>query len=165
MPLLLPTLIHCSCGMICHHCWLLLYIAHVVSGDEILDIHGTSVTGLTIKEVAEVIKNVPYEFLATVRPITALKRRAAPDTSRTVYSTIVPQTPTGSHDNQPAFAINDPATTPSCDELEDCGNYDDEDDGDMPPPLPPRTEDALIIVDHPPPNKRMCVCVLTRHCV
>ena len=135
------------------------YTLLMVSGDEILDIHGTSVTGLTIKEVAEVIKNVPYEFLATVRPITALKRRAAPDTSRTLYSTIVPQTPTGSHDNQPAFAIHDPATTPSCDELEDCGNYDDEDDGDTPPPLPPRTEDALIIVDHPPPNKRMCVCV------
>ncbi len=101
---------------------------------------------------------MPYEFLATVRPITALKRKADPDTSRTLYSTIVPQTPTSSHDNDdhPAFAINDPASTPSCDELEDCGNYDDEDAGDTPPPLPPRTEDALIIVD-PPPSKRVCV--------
>ncbi len=125
------------------------------SGDEILDIHGTTVTGLTVKEVVEVIKSVPEEFLATVRPITALKRRNDPaDTSRTMYSTIVPQTPTSSHENtSPAFVISDPAVTPSNDELEDCGNYDDEDDGDIPPPLPPRTEDALIIIN-PPPSRR-----------
>ncbi len=128
------------------------------TGDEILDIHGTPVTGLTVLEVVEVIKSVPEEFLATVRPITALKQRAQPaDTSRTMYSTIVPQTPTGDNDNSttpPAFAISDPSVTPSSDELEDCGNYDDEDDGDTPPPLPPRTEDALIIVD--PPSRREC---------
>ena len=34
--------------------------------------------------------------------------------------------------------------------LDDVGNYDDEDEGDTPPPLPPRTEDALILVDPPP---------------
>ena len=34
--------------------------------------------------------------------------------------------------------------------LDDVGNYDDEDEGDMPPPLPVRTEDALILVDPPP---------------
>lgn len=130
---------------------------HKTPGDEILDIHGTPVTGLTVKEVVEVIKSVPEEFLATVRPITALKRKVQPsDTSRTMYSTIVPQTPTGSEDSTPpAFVINDPSVTPSSDELEDCGNYDDEDDGDTPPPLPPRTEDALIIVD-PPPSRREC---------
>lgn len=130
-----------------------LTVGHVTSGDEILDIHGTTVTGLTVNEVAEVIKKVPEEFLATVRPITALKRIIAPDTSRTQYSTIVPAQPSiSNHDNEPpAFAISDPVMTPSNDELEDCGNYDDEDDGDTPPPLPPRTEDALIIVD-PPPN-------------
>lgn len=34
--------------------------------------------------------------------------------------------------------------------LEDVGNYDDEEEGDSAPPLPPRTEDALILVDPPP---------------
>ena len=34
--------------------------------------------------------------------------------------------------------------------LEDVGNYDDEEEGDIAPPLPPRTEDALILVDPPP---------------
>ena len=34
--------------------------------------------------------------------------------------------------------------------FDDVGDYDDEDEGDMPPPLPPWTEDALILVDPPP---------------
>ena len=110
-----------------------------------------------MSEVVEVIRTVPEEFLATVHPITALKKGIKADTSRTNYSTIIPQAiPTnGSRGNteHPGFAVHDPIVTPSCDEheLDDCGNYDDEDDGDIPPPLPPRTEDALIIVD-PPPN-------------
>ena len=108
-----------------------------------------------MSEVVEVIRKVPDEFLATVHPITALKKGIKADTSRTNYSTIIPQAipPNGSHGNgePPAFVVHDPIVTPSCDELDDCGNYDDEDDGDIPPPLPPRTEDALIIVD-PPPN-------------
>ena len=124
---------------------------HVTSGDEILDIHGTTVTGLTVTQVAEVIKKVPDEFLATVQPITALKKGAQVDTARTNYSTIVPQQPPSPHGNKPpAFLIEQSDATPSFDELEDCGIYDDEDDGDTPPPLPPRTEDALIIVDPPP---------------
>ena len=34
--------------------------------------------------------------------------------------------------------------------FDDVGDYDDEDEDDMPPPLPPWTEDALILVDPPP---------------
>lgn len=46
-----------------------------------------------------------------------------------------------------------PLTPPSFESqpsFEDVGNYDDEDEGDVPPPLPDWTEDALILVDPPP---------------
>jgi len=60
-------------------------------GDEILDIHGTTITGLQVAEVAEVIKSAPEEFLATVKPITALKKGQKAETSRVTYSEILPQ--------------------------------------------------------------------------
>jgi len=108
------------------------------------------VTGLSIAQVADVIRNVPEEFLATVRPITALKKGAQVDTTRSHYATIVPQVQASVNNVSPSFGISGSGSVPSCDELEDCGNYDDEEDDDVPPPLPPRTEDALIIVDPPP---------------
>ena len=43
-----------------------------------------------------------------------------------------------------------PRTSESPPSFEDVGNYDDEDEGDVPPPLPRWTEDALILVDPPP---------------
>ena len=45
---------------------------------------------------------------------------------------------------------NPPPTPESPPSFEDVGNYDDEDEGDIPPPLPRWTEDALILVDPPP---------------
>lgn len=47
----------------------------------------------------------------------------------------------------PAHSLEDLSSNES---LDDVGNYDDEDEGDIPPPLPPKTEDALILVDPPP---------------
>lgn len=58
-------------------------------GDEILDIQGTPVTGLQVQEIGEIIKKAPDEFLATVRPLTVLKR-SLPDDTPIIYSTITP---------------------------------------------------------------------------
>ena len=60
-------------------------------GDEILDIHGSTVTGLAVAEVVVIIRAAPEQFLATVRPITALKKGHVQDTGRITYSDIVPQ--------------------------------------------------------------------------
>lgn len=126
------------------------------TGDEFVDIHGKSVTGMTVAQVVEVIKAAPEVVIATVRPITVLKKFQDRDTSRSHYSTILPQTtPTSEVNGAKAVIIHHDTPPPlspgaSDADLEDVGNYDDEDDGDAPPPLPPRTEDALILVDPPP---------------
>ena len=126
-----------------------------IIGDEILDIHGKSVAGMTVAQVVDVIKAAPEVVIATVRPISVLKKFQQTDTSRSHYSTILPQTtPSEERNGAKAFIIHHdtpPAMPPPSDpDLDDVGNYDDEDDGDAPPPLPPRTEDALILVDPPP---------------
>lgn len=126
------------------------------TGDEFVDIHGQSVSGMTVAQVAEVIRAAPEVVIATVRPITVLKKFQQSDTSRSHYSTILPQaTPTTPSIGTKALSTtvhsSPPATPiPHDADLDDVGNYDDEDDGDAPPPLPPRTEDALILVDPPP---------------
>lgn len=133
------------------------------------------------------IRAAPAEFLATVRPITAVKRTQDRDMGKIIYSDILPQatptaaatpttasaaSPTSSPSRRPRRLLpngspssraaannrsaNSSPTHSSADDLsphatyEDLGNYDDEEDGDIPPPLPPRTEDALILVDPPP---------------
>lgn len=126
------------------------------------------------------IRAAPSEFLVTVRPITAAVRRDQErDMGKIIYSDIVLQatptsssaSPSSSPKQQPQHLVangsplatraaanksTNSSPTHSADDLspnttyEDLGNYDDEDDGDVPPPLPPRTEDALILVDPPP---------------
>ena len=129
---------------------------HMRTGDQILDIHGTSVSGLQVAEVVEIIKKAPNQFLATVRPITALTKDHQADTSSVTYSEIVPQSlPVKERKSEASSGARKDALRPVFDHsptpsLEDVGNYDDEDEGDTPPPLPPRTEDALILVDPPP---------------
>ena len=118
------------------------------------------VTGMQVAEVVEVIKNSPEQFLATVRPIRALTKGQKADTSNVTYSEIVPMATNSAPPRNEGRKISPLAEqkhllrltpqsspTPS---LEDVGNYDDEDEGDIPPPLPPRTEDALILVDSLP---------------
>lgn len=62
------------------------------SGDEILEIHGVPVMNKAVPEVVEIIKQCPTEFLATVRPITSVHKRA-PNPSRVDYSSIVHRQP------------------------------------------------------------------------
>ena len=131
-------------------------------GDEFVDIHGKSVSGMTVAQVAEVIKAAPEVVIATVRPITVLKKFQQSDTSRSHYSTILPQaTPTTQSNGSTTLPSRfvSPPPTPNDADLDDVGNYDDEDDGDAPPPLPPRTEDALILVDPPPLGGTSCVII------
>ena len=68
-------------------------------GDEFLDIHGSSVTGLAVSEVVVIIRAAPDQFLATVRPITALKKGHVQDTGRITYSDILlqPSSPASSN--------------------------------------------------------------------
>lgn len=58
-------------------------------GDELLDIHGTPVTGLSVADVVEIINNSPIEFLATVRPVTSVHKALKQDFSRINYADIV----------------------------------------------------------------------------
>eukprot|EP00731_Ephydatia_muelleri_P011008 Em0005g1594a len=120
-------------------------------GDEILDIQGTTVTGLQIQEIGEIIKSAPDEFLATVRPITVLKKNMAPpDNTEIIYSTIAPaQASEVTSHNVPApkFLIEEHIPDLRCGSLDDVGTYDDDEEDSIPPPIPTRTEDAFILLD------------------
>jgi hypothetical protein len=58
-------------------------------GDELLEIHGTSIPGLSVCEVVEIIRNAPREFLVTVRPVTSVHKALKQDFTRIKYSDIV----------------------------------------------------------------------------
>lgn len=97
-----------------------------MTDDEILDVNGTCITGMTVTEVGQVICNCPDEFLATVRPITTLKKFRPPDVMRVNYTTILPNLVLqGSPEPKARLDM-----TSSSDSLDDVGNYDDEDDED-----------------------------------
>ena len=64
---------------------------HKHTGDEIVNICGTTVTGLEVAEVAEVIKSSPKEVQIMVIPITAVKKRQKADTSKVTYSELLLQ--------------------------------------------------------------------------
>ena len=145
----------------CRYCVTKNVISATSLGDEFVDIHGKSVSGMTIAQVAEVIRAAPEVVIATVRPITVLKKFQQSDTSRSHYSTILPQATPTTHPNGSKSLpgrYTSPPPTPNDADLDDVGNYDDEDDGDAPPPLPPRTEDALILVDPPPLGGTYILC-------
>jgi hypothetical protein len=60
-----------------------------LTGDELLEIHGTSIPGLSVCEVVEIIRNAPREFLVTVRPVTSVHKALKQDFTRIKYSDIV----------------------------------------------------------------------------
>lgn len=53
---------------------LLLHVCVWVVDDELLDVNGVSLKGMSVTEVGAVIRSCPQEFLATVRPVSALKK-------------------------------------------------------------------------------------------
>lgn len=132
--------------------------------DEILDVNGTTITGLTVAEVGKVIQSCPHEFLATVRPVTTLKKLRQSDNGRVNYVNILPNLgsklpasdSTGNINlgskvsesvndpkdnlNAPQFVMKVTSEEPSSDDsLDDVGNYDDEDElsGVEKSPTPP----------------------------
>ena len=136
-----------------------MFLCFVYLDDELLDVNGVSITGMTVAEVGKVIQSCPDEFLATVRPITTLKRIRTNDVSRVNYVTILPNlgstqpvsstTPSDMTDS-PTFVMKVTSEEPSSDDsLEDMGFYGDENDlsGSENSPPPP-----TVPVDSPPPS-------------
>lgn len=126
-------------------------------GDEILDIQGTTVTGLQVQEISEIIKNAPQELLATVRPLTVLKRNLPPpDNGKIIYSSVFPTAAaaagvesTTSH-SVPTTKFITGDLYPElqvCGSLDDVGTYDDDEVDGVPPPIPRRTDDAFVLLD------------------
>lgn len=126
------------------------------SDDELLDVNGVTITGMTIAEIGQVIRNCPEEFLATVRPITALRKHPPSDATRVNYVTVLPNLSSSKASANPATRINDRAEFSSCDSLEDVGNYDDEEEegereGES---TPAKTEGAFHLINQPPPTSK-----------
>lgn len=97
----------------------ILLSAIIITDDEILDVNGITITGMTVTEVGHVIRSCPDEFLATVRPITALRKlRPPPDITRVNYVTVLPN----------LLSPEPKAERNSSDSFDDVGNYDDEDE-------------------------------------
>jgi len=114
-------------------------------GDEIIEIHGKTVTGKTVEEIVQIIRECPDEFLATVRPVVSVRKKDDPYIlqglhEKTNYSQIVFPNP------------ND----------EDTQNVDDEDIDEAldcvkdtaepplspsPPPIPPHTKESYILLE------------------
>lgn len=96
-----------------------------MTDDEILDVNAIRITGMTVAEVGQVIRNCPDEFLATVRPITTLRKIRPPDVTRVNYITILPNLLSrGSPEPKAELDM-----TSSSDSLDDVTNYEDEDGG------------------------------------
>lgn len=119
--------------------------------DELLDVNGVSITGMSVAEVGQVIRTCPKEFLATVRPLTAHKRVRPPDVTRVNYVTVLPilnsagkETSSSSEGKETAILKIRDDLNSSCDSLADVGDYDDEEEDGSPPPVPVRTEDMLL---------------------
>lgn len=96
--------------------------------DEILDVNGVTITGMTVAEVGQAIRNCPDEFLATVRPITTLKRLRPPDVIRVNYITVLPNLGSPQLARASGAGEDRVEITSSSDSLDDVGNYDDEDE-------------------------------------
>ena len=83
--------------------------------------NGITITGMSVTEVGQVIRSCPDEFLATVRPITTLRKLRPPDVTRVNYVTVLPNLL--SRTSQEPMAEGN-----SSESLDDVGNYDDEDE-------------------------------------
>ena len=119
--------------------------------DELLDVNGINITGMSVAEVGQVIRACPEEFLATVRPITAHKKVHPPDVTRVNYVTVLPVLSSTAREadsikkgETATFQIADTnKLNSSCESLTDVGDYDDE-DSSSPPPVPAHTQEMFL---------------------
>lgn len=110
--------------------------------DEILDVNGINITGMSVAEVGQVIHTCPEEFLATVRPITAHKKVHPPDVTRVNYVTVLPVLNSAKGETANFQIADAKLKSSSSDSLTDVGNYEDE-DSSSPPPIPAHTKEMF----------------------
>ena len=119
---------------------------NVAVGDEILEIHGTTVTNKSVDEIVQIIRECPDEFLATVRPLVSVRKPNDPQIleglhQKTNYTKIFfPESqatdgdPPDEEDITEALECvqdNEPAPTLS----------------PSPPPIPPHTKESYILLE------------------
>ena len=118
-------------------------------------------------EVRKAIQDCPEEFLATVRPITALKKIRSQDAARINYVTVLPALTPNMSGVVTSNGGGGAEESHSDESLDDVGNYDDDEEDhdaaaklppcfdetpppacfdETPPPVPAWTDDAQILV-------------------
>jgi len=111
-------------------------------GDEILDIHGTTVTGKSVDEIVQIIRECPDEFLATVRPVVSVRKPNDPQIieglrQKTNYSKLI-------------FPGSQPADeTPDEEDIHEALECVQEEAplSPSPPPIPPHTKESYILLE------------------
>jgi hypothetical protein len=102
---------------------------------------------MTVAEVGTVIRSCPDEFLATIRPIIALRKLRPPDVTRVNYVTVLPNLMSRSSP-EPEFVGKDTIVT--SDSLDDVSTYDDEDEAleveGPPSPLPGKLKVYSLLI-------------------
>lgn len=112
--------------------------------------NGVALSGLTVAQVGQVIRMCPDEFLATVKPITALKKVRPPDVARVNYVTVVPIL--GLSSSTADSSCSESSRTATMAEYASDDSVDDgeEDEGSPgpPPPIPPQTDDIFLTINN-----------------
>ena len=117
---------------------------NTVVGDEILDIHGTTVTGKSVEEIVQIIRDCPDGFLATVRPVVSIRKPNDPQIieglrQKTNYSELV-----FSNDQTPD---EEPPDEEDIKEALECVQDDLAPSSPSPPPIPPHTKESYILLE------------------
>ena len=116
-------------------------------GDEIIEIHGKTVTGKTVEEIVQIIRECPDEFLATVRPVVSVRKKDDPYIlqglhEKTNYSKII--FPTPNVDDEDTQNVDDE----DIDEALDCVKDTAEPPlSPSPPPIPPHTKESYMLLE------------------
>lgn len=118
---------------------------NVIIGDEILEIHGTTVTNKSVDEIVQIIRECPDEFLATVRPLVSVRKPNDPQIleglhQKTNYTRLFfPES---------QATDGDPPDEEDINEALEC--VQDESAPPLspsPPPIPPHTKESYILLE------------------
>ena len=118
----------------------------VTIGDEILEIHGTTVTNKSVDEIVQIIRECPDEFLATVRPLVSVRKPNDPQIleglhQKTNYTRLF------FPDSQ--ATDRDPPDEEDINEALECvqDNESAPPLSPSPPPIPPHTKESYILLE------------------
>ena len=120
---------------------------NVAIGDEILEIHGTTVTNKSVEEIVQIIRECPDEFLATVRPLVSVRKPNDPQIleglhQKTNYAKMF------FSDSQ--ATDGDPVDEEDINEALECVQDNNESAPPLspgPPPIPPHTKESYILLE------------------